>query len=408
MPDIQLLNFACKNETEQEGTETVKFQAECPAVADDGGSVAFPAAKEQNAFIREGGKVHLVHSTRRRSCSLVNTPSPCINKALFHIQELEVKLEDWYQKDDCIDFSLSPGEVWKEMSLRVLMTGDHSQTTSRTTDMLSTNLYIEGVSLSAKENNENLDLRQITKIVLNEITELISRLEADRQEAEKALNLEKQRREALLKKIDKLSLWKLQQLPAAVQKEHEACARDINELQWHIRNKRRQLKQMQDQTAKAELLNERLLEDIDFVKKHSPLVEEKVELEHHALDELKLAQDQALTVLVKANEELKEAQLLSDDASNKAATERRVMRAELDDAENNLKQLQNDFNHSETVWDTYCSRITENENKLKQTEEVYMKLQQEEATLKLERNNLIEKVISTVLGHVRFVLLLLT
>ncbi|RXM36259.1 Coiled-coil domain-containing protein 178, partial [Acipenser ruthenus] len=35
---------------------------------------------------------------RRRSCALVNTPSPCINKAIHHIQELERKIEGWFQQ----------------------------------------------------------------------------------------------------------------------------------------------------------------------------------------------------------------------------------------------------------------------------------------------------------------------
>lgn len=54
--------------------------------------------------------------------------------------------------------------------------------------------------------------------MLLEVTELIKRLEADREKAEKALELEKQRRKRLNTKIDSMSLWRLQQLPAAVQK----------------------------------------------------------------------------------------------------------------------------------------------------------------------------------------------
>lgn len=61
-------------------------------------------------------------------------------------------------------------------------------------------------------------MKQETEALLLEVTELIKRLEADREEAEKALELEKQRGKKLAMKIDSMSLWRLQQLPAAVQK----------------------------------------------------------------------------------------------------------------------------------------------------------------------------------------------
>lgn len=51
-----------------------------------------------------------------------------------------------------------------------------------------------------------------------EVTELIKWLEADHEEAEKALELERQRSKKLGMKIASMSLWRLQQLPAAVQK----------------------------------------------------------------------------------------------------------------------------------------------------------------------------------------------
>lgn len=35
---------------------------------------------------------------RQRSCAFVNTPLPCINKAIHHIQELEVKIGRYFQQ----------------------------------------------------------------------------------------------------------------------------------------------------------------------------------------------------------------------------------------------------------------------------------------------------------------------
>lgn len=57
-----------------------------------------------------------------------------------------------------------------------------------------------------------------TKAVISEILQLIWRLEADRQEAEEALKLEKERKGRLITQIDVLSQWKLYNFPEAVQK----------------------------------------------------------------------------------------------------------------------------------------------------------------------------------------------
>lgn len=37
-----------------------------------------------------------VDSARRRSCELVNTPLPCVNKAIHHIRKLEGKAKELF------------------------------------------------------------------------------------------------------------------------------------------------------------------------------------------------------------------------------------------------------------------------------------------------------------------------
>lgn len=39
-----------------------------------------------------------VCSGRRRTCALLNSPLPCVNKAIYHIQELKMTVEDWCQQ----------------------------------------------------------------------------------------------------------------------------------------------------------------------------------------------------------------------------------------------------------------------------------------------------------------------
>ncbi|NXW28165.1 CC178 protein, partial [Phaetusa simplex] len=208
-------------------------------------------------------------TTRHRSCAFVNTPSPCINKAIHHIQELELKVEKCFEQV----------HSWLK-------------TTKITEQVTAESIKDVWLSLFTKldfKEAETLTLKQETEALLLEVTELIKRLEADQEEAEKALELEKQRGKKLGMKIDRMSLWRLQQLPAAVQKEYDMCVQDTLELQWHFDCKSHQLRQLQNQILQTETVNRKIQEDIDFMKKHSPLLEEKLILEGEAVKEVLLA-----------------------------------------------------------------------------------------------------------------------
>ncbi|KFW91173.1 Coiled-coil domain-containing protein 178, partial [Phalacrocorax carbo] len=212
-------------------------------------------------------------STRQRSCAFVNTPLPCINKVICHIQELELKMEKCFQQ--CFFIYRITKQVSAESIEDISLS-------------LSTKLDFKEADVPC-EDDKTLTLKQEAEALLLEVTELIKRLEADREEAEKALELEKQRRKKLGMKIDCMSLWRLQQFPAAVQEEYEMCVQDTLELQWHFDCKSRQLRQVQNQILKTETVNRKIQEDIDFMKKHSPLLEEKLNLEGEAVKDVLLA-----------------------------------------------------------------------------------------------------------------------
>ena len=40
--------------------------------------------------VAQNEKFELFKVSKRRSCELVNTPSPCVHKALFHLERLKV------------------------------------------------------------------------------------------------------------------------------------------------------------------------------------------------------------------------------------------------------------------------------------------------------------------------------
>ncbi|NWU61086.1 CC178 protein, partial [Pterocles burchelli] len=219
-------------------------------------------------------------TTRQRSCAFVNTPLPCINKAICHIQELELKMEKCFQQV----------HLWMKMAKCFLICGYHYPLSW----ILKKLMYLVKVKI-LYNNSKTLTLKEETEALLLEVTELIKRLEADREETEKALELEKQRRKKLCMKIDCMSLWRLQELPAAVLKEYEMCVRDILELQWHFDRKSRQLNQVQNEILQTETVNRAIQEDIDLMKKHSHLLEERLNTEGEAVQDVLLAYEKVNT-----------------------------------------------------------------------------------------------------------------
>uniref|UniRef100_W5MGL1 Si:dkeyp-7a3.1 n=1 Tax=Lepisosteus oculatus TaxID=7918 RepID=W5MGL1_LEPOC len=364
MPEVELLRFSSKEgECQFQGETNDNFSKALVS--------SFPTAKvtsetiqkpQENSDNGEENDLQRVCSLRRRSCALVNTPSPCVNKAIHHVQELERKIEGWIQQ---------------EMNRRIINAHMQNvklkQRCSHCVNLqiyISPGLCIEGKELCVREGGTSTPLNAETGAVLLEVIDLLGRLEADRQEAEEALKKEKERRRALGEKIDRLSLWRLQQLPAAVQKEHEACVRDISELQWHLKFKKERLQHVKDRMTKAEVLNQRLCEDIDFVKKHGPLLKGKLEMESSIMNQIKCAQDEANETLSKAVLDLGNAQQHFEEEQLRAATERNGMAKELDGIADQLKGILKDLQQLKHHWNAYSSKIAEIEEKLTLKEKI--------------------------------------
>lgn len=71
--------------------------------------------------------------------------------------------------------------------------------------------------------------------------------------------------------------------------ENEKWLQDTLELQWHFDCKSRCLRQAQNQVLQIETVIRKIEEDIDCMKKHSPLLEEKLNLEGESVREVLLA-----------------------------------------------------------------------------------------------------------------------
>ncbi|XP_074841550.1 coiled-coil domain-containing protein 178 [Carettochelys insculpta] len=212
--------------------------------------------------------------------------------------------------------------------------------------------------------SRTLNLKDEREAVLSEVTELIKRLEAEWKEAEEALVREKQLKKKLVMKIDCMSVWRLQHLPIAVQKEHDICAQDISELQWHFDCANRQLQQVKAQILKIETANKKIQEDIDFMKKYSPLLEEKLNLEGDAMKDVLLAHEKASELYYDVYSGLLKIQQILKQVTEEAEKERRSMSDQIKYAGIVLNQYQNDLKHSEFLWTELCMKIKETEEKI--------------------------------------------
>uniref|UniRef100_A0AAV2JS94 Coiled-coil domain-containing protein 178 n=1 Tax=Knipowitschia caucasica TaxID=637954 RepID=A0AAV2JS94_KNICA len=265
MPDIEPLRFPSREERRPAQPDQVDLQGAC--------------------------------SGRRRTCALLNSPSPCVTSAIQHIQELRAKVDKCFQQPgkyhSQIDLDKSP----YDQNLR-FQPGDSDAS------VMSTELVIEGIGLTPREGSSSSPLLKKINDVLREIVYLIERLEADRQYAEEALLVEKRRKMFLEKKYDSISLWMQKEHSVVVQKEHEACLRDITELKWQLRLEQDKLDKLKETLALSEMKKQRFHEDINFSKDQIPIVKDNMNFQRSLINQINADQKEILNISTQGKEEM--------------------------------------------------------------------------------------------------------
>ncbi|KAI3374885.1 hypothetical protein L3Q82_021424, partial [Scortum barcoo] len=171
-----------------------------------------------------------VCSGRRRTCALLNSPSPCVNSALYHIQELKMTVENWCQQSGKYHPQIDQDKHHYRKTLRF------QSRDSDTESVTYTELFVEGIAISARE--------------------------------------------------------------------HEACIRDITELNWQLKLEREKLDQALEELSHTEMLNQHLHEDISFAKKQVPIVKENLDLQRDIIIQINVAQSEAYDVCSKTQSDL--------------------------------------------------------------------------------------------------------
>ncbi|CAL9688593.1 unnamed protein product [Knipowitschia caucasica] len=332
MPDIEPLRFPSREERRPAQPDQVDLQGAC--------------------------------SGRRRTCALLNSPSPCVTSAIQHIQELRAKVDKCFQQPgkyhSQIDLDKSP----YDQNLR-FQPGDSDAS------VMSTELVIEGIGLTPREGSSSSPLLKKINDVLREIVYLIERLEADRQYAEEALLVEKRRKMFLEKKYDSISLWMQKEHSVVVQKEHEACLRDITELKWQLRLEQDKLDKLKETLALSEMKKQRFHEDINFSKDQIPIVKDNMNFQRSLINQINADQKEADKLCLQKRASLVMVEKLHSESKHSADEERAFMELEILSLRNQLATKKEDFEKLLAAQQTVDAEIRETNTSLTQTKATF-------------------------------------
>lgn len=146
-------------------------------------------------------------------------------------------------------------------------------------------------------------------------------------------------------------------LPVAVQNEHDAVATEIADLNWHLTRAQRKLGQVTQKKDQAGLINKRMIESIQSIDKHKPMVEDKLKLEQHEMKSIKLKQLDADKAYEKTKAELAQIDKELKIKTNKLDEEQGNYDLDLSEKRDYLLNLKRDLNEKQKKFNDYCSNI---------------------------------------------------
>uniref|UniRef100_A0A2K6N062 Coiled-coil domain containing 178 n=1 Tax=Rhinopithecus bieti TaxID=61621 RepID=A0A2K6N062_RHIBE len=294
--------------------------------------------------------IYFSYPCRRHSCAVVNIPAPCVNKMISHIQDVESKIQEHLKRFE------TSFEEWSRTSTKDLKE-DWSVATP-----------VKEVKPEEKRDEKCPELKQEMETLLSEAVHLIKSLETDRAEAEAALKRQRSRKNMINLKIDSWSVWKLQELPLAVQKEHEAYLRDVIELQWHLEDKVNQLEHFEKQKTELEEANAKIQADIDYMNEHDPLLDSK---RNQELQDLKnhYKKKEVMDLHRKVCEELEEALEACENARLKAQQIKEEMDKDIYQDEESIEAYKREMYQLNSLFDHYSSSVMNVNTNIEEKEE---------------------------------------
>jgi len=312
-----------------------------------------------SAFLEEVG----VSLSKRRSCELVETSHPCVKKALFHLQNLKGILK-------------RGGKVLEKDRMRgdkeIAFLGKNEEMGDAGCDLVR---WEEGDMVQLEKQAREAPIYHLKsyedapKEVFRQVTELILRLEEDRSKTEKALVLERKRLDLLNDKLSDMMIKRLTILPQVVQREHEACARNLGELDFNVANNVSKRGEGLTRLNEAKKVNNGLRSDIEFIKAHCPRVEEKLKAEKEAMKVVKKKQVIAEKKLHVLTTNLRTVEANYQREVQEGEMELEKCNLHLQVAQDELHVIQEKYRRAQLMEKAYTKKSIENRQKIVDLEE---------------------------------------
>ncbi|CAD5122442.1 DgyrCDS10865 [Dimorphilus gyrociliatus] len=337
---------------------------------------------------------------KKKSCMMSECVHPCVAKATSHLELLQTLLEDWHLREETessfdeetVDKTTIPSRSTKRTTTSSSISDKTEMVTSSGTTTQS-ELKIEGTSaLQVTPPSTGIEGPDI----ITEVTNLLARLECDRQSNELKLKQQRNIVRWLLGQIDILAEKRLETLPIAVQEEHEACTIDIAELNWHCTYRNRAKQKVHQRVEVSMNLNKEFKKDISFIEKHVPLIADKLELELEAMERIRRAQVDTNEELDKTLKRCAEVQAKSDDAHKKAEEERKHMKEDLENVNNELIAITKELAEAKMTFNQYTHNCHDYRQHLRENS-------QEQSILEVKEENVrtSEEMLSTKIAQLQ-------
>ncbi|XP_059836181.1 coiled-coil domain-containing protein 178 isoform X3 [Hypanus sabinus] len=327
-----------------------------------------------------------LRSFKRHNSDWLKTSLPFVCKVIRHIHDLEEKTEVWFRQFTESLQSESQGKSQSSEKLSGISQRKEFNQTNFSSDLTSSNLCISSIGFNETEPNQTTALYEETREVLSEIIGLMEQLEAECKKTNEALQTERERVTTLGNRIDQLSLWWMRELPEAVQKEYAVHSEEIYELELHAKCKASHLQKVQIQVNDARILNQKLREEINSVKKLEDHLKEMLDLEKKTIDDIVPNQKELTDVFSEVISDLNKVQQEFDDATAEAQLEQNEMYTEILSIEDKTSQLNKDIITAKTVFEIYTTQEQKIQDQIVEAEKSQKRLTDELVDLEFQKN----------------------
>jgi len=344
----------------------------------------------------------------RRSCEFNQRPHYCINKCNIHLKRLEqfligfknevykqeINLKEElaasvqsFNESDNVNHQFRLEPITSGAELEVFTDESHSLFSSEEGDrsILSTEISMD---------NALSQIPQQQIAILQNVKALLNRLDEQCVKTKEQLLKERERTGNLQAQIDAHAYRRIHALPMAVQREHEKCAYNIQELKWHCAYEGRRMSSVKEKYRIAQKTNERILEEINFVKESSPLISEKQREEKESMKVIQQKQNTADIELKEARNNLDMIERRFEQTKRQADQEEKYLAQRLLALANELKEQQEKFLESQEIYSHMTEMVSGIQNQLKTNEQYEKELNEKLAKTKDKQRSLEREVES--------------